>query len=87
MSLLCWGLSPNITGSLDQFPISGWYGKEQEDMWLGAFYRYRKGTRASAGTVLVACGYDFSAQKSSSLYGSASSVQPPALQILMIIKV
>ena len=56
-------------------------------MWLGAFYRYRKGTYASPGSGLVACGYDFSAQKSSSLYGSASSVQSPAIQTLIIIKV
>lgn len=80
-------LGPNITGSLDQFPISGWYGKEQGDMWLGAFYRYRKGTHANAGSSFTACGYDFSAQKSSSLYGGGSSVQPPACQALIIIKV
>ena len=78
---------PNITGALDQFPISGWHGEGQKDMWLGAFYRYRKGTYASSGSSLVSCGYDFSAQKSSSLYGGASSVQPPAFQTLIIIKV
>ena len=56
-------------------------------MWLGAFYRYRKGVHAQSGSSLTACGYDFSAQKSSSLYGGANSIQPSAFQTLIIIKI
>ena len=75
---LCWGLSPNITGALLSTRS---YGKTTGAFYEGDGRGYVHDEHTDKGIVA------FSASRSSSQYREASTVQPPAFQALIIIKV
>jgi hypothetical protein len=83
---------PNITASIDQFgrvtgsnaPIS--LGGSDVN---GAFYKWSQGSAFYLNdpqTVTATVGLAFDASRSSSIYGSSTTVQPPALTMRYIIK-
>lgn len=78
---------PNITGDFDAFPVAGWGTSSQSDGWYGAVRRFGSGVNGGSGGGFVSRLYSFSAQSSSPEFGASSTVQPPAIQTLMIIKV
>ena len=45
-----------------------------------------QGVKSNEGVASDGGSFSFSAQKSSAIYGKASNVQPPASQVLIIIK-
>ena len=81
------GRYPNITGDFDAFPVAGWGTDSQSDGWYGAVHRFGKGVNGGSGSAFVSRLYSFSAQSSSPEFGASSTVQPPAFQNLIIIKV
>lgn len=72
---------PNITG--DFRCAKEWTG---EPSATGAFTRVREGGRAPGGGADNGCLIDFYASRVHSIYGSSSSVQPPAMAALILIK-
>lgn len=69
---------PNITGSVNI--VNGGISVS------GAFSGSHSNPRISTSTAGTATGFSFSASRSNSIYGSSSTVQPPALTMLPIIK-
>ena len=78
---------PNITGDFDAFPVAEWGTSSQSDGWYGAVHRFGSGVNGGSGGGFVSRLYSFSAQSSSPEFGASSTVQPPAIQTLIIIKV
>ena len=73
---------PNITGSWR--PTYGWL---KGATYAGAFTAYAADTGSGSGsTANVNYGINFNASRSSAIYGNSTTVQPPALTLLPIIK-
>ena len=83
MSQLCSEmLNPNITGASTR----AIYGEMKDDWLSGAFYTGSGNSKHNDGDWTWSGGLGFMASKSNSVY-SGNTVQPPAAQTLMIIKV
>ena len=76
---------PNITGG-----FSGKIEIVSTPSSTGAFGDYQKGNSnqwvSNSNSVLYITGYNFNASRVSSIYGNSTTVQPPALTMLPIIK-
>ena len=77
------GLSPNITGEIDG---PGFPEKFSNIPFSGAISASRNGSYSGRGGGNVNLIVEFSAEKSNSIYGKNTTVQPPALQSLACIK-
>ena len=73
---------PNITGASTR----AIYGEIKDDWLSGAFYTGNGNSKYNNGDWTWSGGLGFMASKSNSVY-SGNTVQPPATQTLMIIKV
>lgn len=78
---------PNITGHSSMYSYEGSKGY---DVWTGALEtkttNHQAGSLGSAATVVKYDDLNFNASKSNSIYGKSTTVQPPALTLLPIIK-
>ena len=80
---MMFGLSPNITGEIDG---PGFPEKFSNIPFSGAISASRNGSYSGRGGGNVNLIVEFSAEKSNSIYGKNTTVQPPALQSLACIK-
>ena len=74
---------PNITGSAGAGK-AGWH----QDSFVpsGAFASTSEALMVGGGEVVTITGQNFNASRSSSVFGSSSSVQPPAIRFLPCIR-
>ena len=77
------GSTPNITGEIDG---PGFPEKFSNIPFSGAISASRNGSYSGRGGGNVNLIVEFSAEKSNSIYGKNTTVQPPALQSLACIK-
>ena len=74
---------PNITGTFDAYELTG---DQNNYRATGCFYGSTSGWAGGAGADDKSVVIHFDASRSNSIYGNSTTVQPPALTLLPIIK-